>query len=280
MKNMLIGIKNGTRENNRSMLQVFSDRFNSLFSGTGMTQAEFAKIFGIKAAAVGKYANGVGFPSMSVLADIARYFNVTVDYLIGSDQKPCGIDKVVYFQNKGEFQYDFGKDSETNEDLKGNLPYSFGLNVLDINDYRERKGEFPFICFFFGDSQEQVTLLKALFYAHTVDFAYFALQVNAQLGIRLAGMHSLDEKRDQLFNSRILVYFKQGIPMDSSFEKFYDEKYSSVDVSSLIDGEAHLVLPPTAGVTSVVGQWEAFSKKEQHEFLMNYLSRYDNGKED
>lgn len=274
MKNILTGIKNGTRENDRAMLQVFSERFNALFAETGMTQAEFAKLFGIKAAAVGKYANGVGFPSMSVLADIARYFNVTVDFLLGSDQRPCGIDEIIYFQNKGEFQYDFGMDPETNKELRGSLSYVFGLNVLDINDYRERKGEFPFICFDFEDTQEHLTLLKALFYTHTIDFAYFVLQVNAQLGIRLAGMHSQDAKRDQLFNSRILVSAKRGIPTDEFFKKFYDEQCTAVDIGSLIEGKAYLGLPPTAGVTGVVEQWKAFSDKEQHEFLMNYLTRY------
>lgn len=48
-----------------------------------ITQEELGKLIGVSKAAVSKYEKGLVKPSVSSLWDIADFFNVSVDYLIG-----------------------------------------------------------------------------------------------------------------------------------------------------------------------------------------------------
>lgn len=48
-----------------------------------MTQEELGKIIGVSKAAISKYEKGLVKPSVSSLWDMADFFNVSVDYLIG-----------------------------------------------------------------------------------------------------------------------------------------------------------------------------------------------------
>ena len=48
-----------------------------------LTQEELGKQIGLSKAVVSKYENGVGYPTFDVLIEIAQYFSVTTDYLLG-----------------------------------------------------------------------------------------------------------------------------------------------------------------------------------------------------
>lgn len=63
--------------------ELFSKRLKELRIRAGLKQDELAKKIGISRGAISYYENGDRVPDINVLYDIAEYFNVTSDYLIG-----------------------------------------------------------------------------------------------------------------------------------------------------------------------------------------------------
>lgn len=61
----------------------FKDRLKALRKQMNLTQDEFTKKSGIGRSAVSMYESGKRMPSYDVLCNIADFFNVTTDYLLG-----------------------------------------------------------------------------------------------------------------------------------------------------------------------------------------------------
>lgn len=61
---------------------TLSEKLKKLRKDKKLTQAQLATIIGVERSSIGKYETGTT-PSMDILAIIAEYFNVTVDYLLG-----------------------------------------------------------------------------------------------------------------------------------------------------------------------------------------------------
>lgn len=58
--------------------------FRKLMDTTpNVTRADLAEYLGVSAVAIGQYYNGDALPSMDNLIKIAKYFNVSTDYLLG-----------------------------------------------------------------------------------------------------------------------------------------------------------------------------------------------------
>jgi transcriptional regulator with XRE-family HTH domain len=64
-------------------MSLFHERFKALRDSSGKTQAKIAEDLGMTPQALSYYANGRE-PSYDTLAAIAKYFNVTTDYLLGT----------------------------------------------------------------------------------------------------------------------------------------------------------------------------------------------------
>lgn len=64
----------------------FSRRIKQLRAEKGLTQKEFAEIFNIKQTSVSHYENGTRMPENKLLFEIAKYFNVSGDWLAGNDE--------------------------------------------------------------------------------------------------------------------------------------------------------------------------------------------------
>jgi len=62
----------------------FNDRFKKLRLQHNLTQQELAEALDINRTSISKYENGVQVPEVDVLKAIAIFFNVTVDYLLGT----------------------------------------------------------------------------------------------------------------------------------------------------------------------------------------------------
>lgn len=60
-----------------------SDRIRLLRTESHMTQEEFGRIFGISKPTVSFYEHGKSVPNDQIKTAIARYFGVSVDYLLG-----------------------------------------------------------------------------------------------------------------------------------------------------------------------------------------------------
>lgn len=67
---------------------LFGDRVRKLREQAGMTQAELGKIIGVSDRVLGYYEANERFPRKpEVISKLAETFNVSTDYLIGTDGK-------------------------------------------------------------------------------------------------------------------------------------------------------------------------------------------------
>ena len=64
-------------------MQQFAQRFLALRKEKGQTQEEVAAAFGVTSQSVSKWETGQSYPDITLLPEIATYFDVTVDYLLG-----------------------------------------------------------------------------------------------------------------------------------------------------------------------------------------------------
>ena len=64
-------------------MATFADRLRSLRKENNITQQELANKFFITKSAVSKYENGVNTPENKLLQELASFFDVSVDYLLG-----------------------------------------------------------------------------------------------------------------------------------------------------------------------------------------------------
>jgi transcriptional regulator with XRE-family HTH domain len=72
---------------------MFKQRLKELRKKYGVTQEQLAAIIGVERSTIGKYEGSKGvIPSTEVLNDIADYFEVSVDYLLGRTDDPYPYD--------------------------------------------------------------------------------------------------------------------------------------------------------------------------------------------
>lgn len=64
-------------------MATLSNRIRSLRQDHGLTQAELGKLFGIVKSTVSLYENGRSVPNDQIKTEMCRYFNVSMDYLLG-----------------------------------------------------------------------------------------------------------------------------------------------------------------------------------------------------
>ena len=68
---------------------MLSERLKQLRKRDGLSQTEFAKKFNISTGTIGNWETGAREPDASTLMKIAKFFNVTVDYLLGETDDPA-----------------------------------------------------------------------------------------------------------------------------------------------------------------------------------------------
>ena len=65
-------------------MKIFlGNRLKELREEKGLTQKQLAEQLGLNSVTYLRYEKSQREPSLSILADIANYFNVSVDYLLG-----------------------------------------------------------------------------------------------------------------------------------------------------------------------------------------------------
>lgn len=64
-------------------MSMFSDHLRALREKEGLTQIEFANVIGKSMSAYRKWETGENEPSMQFLIELAQYFHVSLDYLVG-----------------------------------------------------------------------------------------------------------------------------------------------------------------------------------------------------
>ena len=65
------------------MENIFGERLKELRREYGVGQVELAKSIGVSKGIISLWENGQREPTMSNLVSLAKYFGVSVDYLVG-----------------------------------------------------------------------------------------------------------------------------------------------------------------------------------------------------
>lgn len=69
-------------------MSMFPERLRTLRTDRGVSQIKLAKYFNYGSTAIANYESGRNEPSFDVLIKIADYFGVSIDYLLGREDKP------------------------------------------------------------------------------------------------------------------------------------------------------------------------------------------------
>ena len=64
----------------------FNEKLQKLRTNENLTQEELAEKLYVSRAAISKWESGRGYPSIDSLKALAKYFHVTIDELIGTDE--------------------------------------------------------------------------------------------------------------------------------------------------------------------------------------------------
>ena len=64
----------------------FNEKLQELRKNKGLTQEELAETLYVSRTAISKWESGRGYPSIDSLKEIARYFSVTIDELLSSNE--------------------------------------------------------------------------------------------------------------------------------------------------------------------------------------------------
>lgn len=68
-------------------MKGFGERLRRLREDRGLSQRELARLVGIGVMQINRYERGISVPSATVLPQIGRLFQMTVDQLLGNDAK-------------------------------------------------------------------------------------------------------------------------------------------------------------------------------------------------
>ena len=66
-----------------SIKNMFGERLKELRQEKGVGQVELAKCLDVSKGIISLWENGLREPTMSSLIVLAKFFNVTIDYLVG-----------------------------------------------------------------------------------------------------------------------------------------------------------------------------------------------------
>lgn len=94
----------------KSSNQIFSNRLKELLETKNVAIIDLANAIGITRQAIGKYLACDSIPNIYICQDIAEYFGVTTDYLVGKDSQPKHTEEDIF--------NDYGLTTETLEKLK------------------------------------------------------------------------------------------------------------------------------------------------------------------
>lgn len=118
----------------------FGDRLANLRKLNNLTRKELAEIFSISYSALSNYENNERFPDQEMLINIANYFSVSVDYLLGRTNIKEPIENII----KGSSQK--SSDDKKSIDTKDLSPESQEdlkkyIELLKLKDMNNRNSE-------------------------------------------------------------------------------------------------------------------------------------------
>ena len=76
----------GLKASGREIMMEFNEKLQSLRKQKGLTQEELAEALYVSRTAISKWESGRGYPNIDSLKEIAKFFSVTIDELLSSDE--------------------------------------------------------------------------------------------------------------------------------------------------------------------------------------------------
>lgn len=67
---------------------LFGNRLRYLRKRSNLTQERLGKVLNVSTSTIGMYERGSREPGYKLLVEIANYFNVSIDYLLGNSDSP------------------------------------------------------------------------------------------------------------------------------------------------------------------------------------------------
>ena len=78
-------------------VKKFIDRLVLCCNEKGLTRTTFAKEFGIPESTIRNWIRNGNMPSAEIVYNMAKYFNVPMEYLIGGKESPVGDAEIIMF---------------------------------------------------------------------------------------------------------------------------------------------------------------------------------------
>lgn len=154
-------------EKSADFYAVFPERLREIMQDHGTTQQELAEYVGKSRQAIGYYADGSSSPDWQTLANLARYFEVSTDWLLGlTDAKSTDFD----IQQTCKYT---GLSEESVKFLsgKGN-PYIGAINVLLESSQSVSFASYLHIFFTSGECSENYRQMSDEEYASFIDLLH------------------------------------------------------------------------------------------------------------
>lgn len=73
------------------VISLLPDRLKRLREKIGLTQTQLSEKLAVSRVNYNRYENGERFPDQKTLIQLAEFFNVSTDYLLGRDNQPAPI---------------------------------------------------------------------------------------------------------------------------------------------------------------------------------------------
>ena len=70
-------------------MDVFGELMAELRQDKGLTQKELGRILSVSTGTISNYENGVHYPDLDKLVQLADFFQVSTDYLLGRQERPA-----------------------------------------------------------------------------------------------------------------------------------------------------------------------------------------------
>jgi transcriptional regulator with XRE-family HTH domain len=110
---------------------VFAEQLKVLRNKHKLNQTALGKILNLTSMQISRYENGSSFPSFDVLMNLADYFNISIDWLVGyenikiMERTADAIDLATI-----EFKKEYGKDATIKEGEKFVTVFNNGVLIL------------------------------------------------------------------------------------------------------------------------------------------------------
>lgn len=104
---------------------MFGDKLRELREQNNLTQVELSKKLQIEQSTLANYESGRRVPKLELVIAVSKLFNVSTDYLLGTEKEDKG-----YYVNEETAQY--AEELRTNSELKVLFSASKSLSKADM----------------------------------------------------------------------------------------------------------------------------------------------------